>query len=138
MAEQPLHWIHPEDYTLDVFLLFDRWIIRYVLLEEIPWYDKKRDYRADLAKALSKRPYVADYCRKKAPEVTEFLERLQIPGADTVDPAGAAGFRGGKIRQAGLCQRTLRPASGVYAGQNQTGRAPPRQSAGWGCPLPAL
>lgn len=89
MAEQPFYWIRPEDYTLDIFLLFDRWIIRYVITQEISWYDKNRDYKADLAKALSKRPYIAGYCRKKAPEVTDFLDRLHIPKADVVSAAEA-------------------------------------------------
>ena len=89
MAEQPLHWIRPEDYTLDIFLLFDRWIIRYVITQEISWYDKSRDYRTDLAKALSKYPYVTAYCRKKSPESADFLDRLHIPDDDAVSPEDA-------------------------------------------------
>lgn len=71
------NWINAVDYTMETFLLFDRWILRYILAEN-PWYNTdKRDYKTDLAKALSKYPHVIEFCRRKAPECREFISELE-------------------------------------------------------------
>lgn len=70
------HWIKAEDYTMDTVLLFDRWVIRYIMAEN-RWYNKDtRNYLSDMAKALSRYPYVVTVCKRKAPECTEFLNEV--------------------------------------------------------------
>lgn len=70
------NWIKLEDYSMDTFLLFDRWVIRYIMTEN-EWYNNNtRNYISDMAKALSRYPYVINFCRRKAPECTEFLNRV--------------------------------------------------------------
>lgn len=70
------NWINAENYTMDTFLFFDRWIIRYIIAEN-PEYDLGScDYTADMARALSRYPYVKAFCKRKAPECTEFLNKL--------------------------------------------------------------
>lgn len=49
------NWINAEDYTMDTVLLFDRWVIRYIMSEN-PWYNG--DYASDMRKALSRYPHV--------------------------------------------------------------------------------
>lgn len=70
------NWINAEDYTMDTLLLFDRWVIRYIMAENA-WYNSgKRSYTTDMAKALSRYPYVKDFCVKKAPECGNFIKEL--------------------------------------------------------------
>lgn len=72
------NWIDAKDYTMDTFLLFDRWIIRYLMCEQAnQWYnDGTRNYLIDMAKAFSRYPYVMAFCKAKAPECAEFIEKL--------------------------------------------------------------
>ncbi len=67
------HWINPTDYTMDCFLLFDRWVLRMILNEQYPYTG---DYLTDMAKALLKYPYIVFFCRRKAPETAPFLEKI--------------------------------------------------------------
>lgn len=61
---------------MDTFMLFDRWVIRY-LMDENKWYNNEtRDYKTDMAKALSHYPYVAEFCKRKAPECTDFINQV--------------------------------------------------------------
>ena len=70
------NWINAEDYTMDTLLLFDRWVIRYIMAENA-WYNSgNRSYTTDMAKALSRYPYVKDFCVKKAPECGNFIKEL--------------------------------------------------------------
>jgi SAM-dependent methyltransferase len=70
------NWIKTEDYTMDTLLLFDRWVIRY-LIDENKWYNNEtRDYKTDMAKALSQYPHVVEFCKHKAPECTDFINQL--------------------------------------------------------------
>lgn len=70
------NWINPNDYSMDTLLLFDRWIIRY-LMDENEWYNNDvRDYKKDMAKALKRYPYVVEFCKRKAPECTDFLNKV--------------------------------------------------------------
>jgi hypothetical protein len=70
------NWIKAEDYTMDTLLLFDRWVIRY-LMEENEWYNnEKRDYKTDMGKALSRYPHVAQFCKHKAPEASAFIDKV--------------------------------------------------------------
>lgn len=70
------HWIDANDYSMETFLFFDRWVLRY-LLSDNDWYnDSQRDYRTDLARALSRYPHVVRFCRHKAPECGAFLDEL--------------------------------------------------------------
>lgn len=70
------NWIKAEDYSMDTVLLFDRWVIRYIMKEN-QWYNNDtRDYVSDMAKSLSRYPYVITFCKRKAPECTEFLDKV--------------------------------------------------------------
>lgn len=70
------NWIKSEDYSMDTFLLFDRWVIRYIM-DENKWYnDRTSNYISDMAKALSRYPYVITFGKRKAPECTEFLNKV--------------------------------------------------------------
>lgn len=62
---------------MDIFLFFDRWILDF-LLDEIEWYNQNgRDYKTDLAKALSRYPHVISACCHKAPECRPFLNKVE-------------------------------------------------------------
>lgn len=70
------NWIYAKDYTMNTQLLFDRWIIRYLMAEN-KWYNNKtRDYRTDMAKALSQYPHVVEFCKRKAPECADFIHQV--------------------------------------------------------------
>ena len=79
-----LNWINPADYTMECFLLFDRWALRVIFSDcsKYAWFpDKQRNYKLELAKALYRYPYVYNYARYKAPECWKFIDGLQsIPG----------------------------------------------------------
>lgn len=66
------NWIDKSQYTLDSFLLMDRWLIRMAINTSNDW----PEFAQNLSLALSSRPYVAWYCIKKAPEVKERVEQL--------------------------------------------------------------
>ena len=68
------HWINPSDYTMECFLLFDRWVLRMILNEQYPYPD---DYITDMAKALHEYPYITSFCRIKAPETAPFLDKIR-------------------------------------------------------------
>ena len=68
------NWINAEDYTMDTILLLDRWVIRYIMSEN-PWYNG--DYAYDMGKALSRYPNVISFCKRKAPECTDYLDRIK-------------------------------------------------------------
>lgn len=70
------NWINAEDYSMDTLLLFDRWVIRYIMNEN-KWYDSEtRSYKTDMARALSRYPYVKEFCVKKAPECEGFVKEI--------------------------------------------------------------
>ncbi len=82
------NWIKAEDYTMDTILLFDRWVIRYIMSEdECSWYDNgTRSYVTDMAKALSRYPHIIPFCKRKAPECTDFLDKvLQVDTSSVSD-----------------------------------------------------
>lgn len=66
------NWIDKTKYTIDSFLLMDRWVIRMILLNA----EKSEKLSANLSIALKRRPYVAWYCSKKAPEIKEIVDKL--------------------------------------------------------------
>jgi len=69
--------INAEDYTMDCFLLLDRWALR-LIFADCAYYNG--DYVVDMAKALYKYPHVDEFCRRKAPECSEFLDKvLAVP-----------------------------------------------------------
>lgn len=71
------NWINAEDYTMDCFLLLDRWALR-LIFADCAYYNG--DYVVDMAKALYKYPHVDEFCRRKAPECSEFLDKvLAVP-----------------------------------------------------------
>lgn len=86
------NWIRSEDYSMDTFLLFDRWVIRDIM-DENKWYnDRTRNYISDMAKALSRYPYVITFCKRKAPECIEFLNkimRVNVSGISEVEAHNA-------------------------------------------------
>lgn len=70
------NWINAEDYSMDTLLLFDRWVIRYIMNEN-KWYDNEtRSYKTDMARALTRYPYVKEFCVKKAPECECFVKEI--------------------------------------------------------------
>ena len=74
------NWINAEDYTMDCFLLFDRWALKWIFTDcsEYDWFPSRgRDYRLDMAKALYRYPHVAWYVRAKAPECAPFLDEIR-------------------------------------------------------------
>ncbi|MBR5743148.1 MAG: methyltransferase domain-containing protein [Clostridia bacterium] len=75
------NWIDAENYTMDSFLLFDRWAFRWIFTD-CPWYPSGEEgYRLEMAKALYRYPHVVWYVRAKAPECAAFLEKVAaIPG----------------------------------------------------------
>ena len=71
------HWINAEEYSMETVLLFDRWVIRHIMSENA-WYNNgQRDYKTDMAKALSRYPYVIEFCKRKAPECAGFLKEIE-------------------------------------------------------------
>jgi len=64
------NWIDKTKYTFDSFLLMDRWIIRMIISQTENW----DDLRVNMSIALAKRPYVAWYCCRKAPEIKEIVD----------------------------------------------------------------
>lgn len=65
------NWIDANDYTMECFLLFDRWALRWIFTDcgELDWFPGRgRDYRLAMAKALHRYPHVARFVRAKAPE----------------------------------------------------------------------
>lgn len=73
------NWIDANDYTMNIFLLFDRWVLRFLLsdCDRYSWYDGcGRNYMQDMARAMYRYPHVIDFCRKKAPECSAFLDEI--------------------------------------------------------------
>ncbi|BCN29082.1 class I SAM-dependent methyltransferase [Anaeromicropila herbilytica] len=68
------NWIDKSQYTLDSFLLMDRWLIRMIINTSNNW----PEYAENLSLALASKPYVAWYCSKKAPEIKEKVEQLVL------------------------------------------------------------
>lgn len=66
------NWIDKTEYTIDSFLLMDRWLIRMIINRSKEW----PDYALNLSIALMSKPYVTWYCSKKAPEIKERVEEL--------------------------------------------------------------
>ncbi len=73
------NWIDAKDYSMNIFLLFDRWVLRFLLCDcdQLPWFDGGgRNYKLDMAKALQRYPHVVEFCRRKAPECWAFLDEI--------------------------------------------------------------
>lgn len=66
------NWIDKTQFSIDYFLLMDRWIIRMLINSST----KRKEYADNLAIALAAKPYVAWYCKQKAPEIKEVIEKL--------------------------------------------------------------
>ena len=74
------NWIDAKEYTMDCFLLLDRWVFKWIFADcdGQDWFSfSGRDYRLDMAKALYRYPHVAWYVRQKAPECAAFLDEVQ-------------------------------------------------------------
>lgn len=70
------NWIKADDYTMNTLLLFDRWVIRY-FMDENKWYNNEmRDYKIDMGRALLRYPYIVEFCKRKAPECSEFINEV--------------------------------------------------------------
>ena len=72
-------WINAEEYTMNCFLLFDRWALRWIFTDcsAFDWFPADgRDYKLEMAKALYRYPHVVWYVRAKAPECAAFLDEL--------------------------------------------------------------
>lgn len=72
------NWIKAEEYNMETFLLFDRWVLRYLVAdcESFDWFEYDGDYKTDLAKAMKNYPHVRRFVWEKAPECRGFLEEL--------------------------------------------------------------
>lgn len=66
------NWINAEDYTMDTLLYFDHWVLAYLLADQAGF---EGDYQELLGIALSRYPYVVDFCRQMAPECEEYLDQ---------------------------------------------------------------
>lgn len=66
------NWINVEDYTSDIFLLMDRWLIRYI----VHHYEGHQNLDENLGIILAYNPTVAWYFGKRAPETMEKRDRL--------------------------------------------------------------
>ncbi|SEM36907.1 Methyltransferase domain-containing protein [Butyrivibrio sp. ob235] len=74
------NWINAKDYTMNCFLLFDRWALKWIFTDcsANEWFSYgDRDYKLDMAMALYRYPHVEWYVRNKAPECTEFLDEIK-------------------------------------------------------------
>ncbi len=74
------NWIDASEYTMDCFLLFDRWALRWIFTDcsELKWFsDEGRDYKSEMAKALYRYPHVESFVRAKAPECGAFLDEVR-------------------------------------------------------------
>ena len=83
------NWIDAKDYSMDSFLLLDRWVFRWIFTDcdQYDWFDNQgRDYKTEMAKALYRYPYVKSFIRNKAPECSAFLDEIEaIPYAGWMD-----------------------------------------------------
>lgn len=73
------NWINAEDYTMECFLLFDRWALGWIFTDlgnSGQFSAEGMDYTLEMAKALYRYPYVVRYIRAKAPECGAFLDRV--------------------------------------------------------------
>ena len=79
------NWIDAKDYTMNCFLLFDRWALRWIFTDRggLDGFSTGGEYRLAMAKALRRYPHVAEYVRAKAPECGAFLDEIQaVPPGD--------------------------------------------------------
>jgi len=74
------NWIYETKYTIDSFLLMDRWIIRMIISET----ENCEKFRTNMSIALAKRPYVAWYCCQKAPEIKAIVDKLLQTAPDYI------------------------------------------------------
>ena len=74
------NWINAKDYTMNSFLLLDRWTFPWIFTDcsKYDWFDGEgKDYKTEMAKALYRYPHVTEFIRAKAPECGEFLDEIQ-------------------------------------------------------------
>ena len=72
-----LNWINAEQYNMETFLLFDRWMLRCIFTAQMKYEGGGAGYVADLAKAFSRYPYVLDFCSRKAPECRGIISHIR-------------------------------------------------------------
>ena len=68
------NWINANDFTMEDFLFFDRWIIKDLMQECTDYNETFGSYKKDMGIVLSQYPHVARYCREKAPECAKFID----------------------------------------------------------------
>ena len=66
------NWIDPTEYSFNCILLMDKYIIHQICTAS--WYDE--EYLKNLSIALAYNPAVAWYCKEKAPEIANDVDRL--------------------------------------------------------------
>ena len=66
------NWIDPTEYSFNCILLMDKFIIRQICTAS--WYDE--EYLKNLSIALAYNPVVAWYCKEKAPEIANDVNKL--------------------------------------------------------------
>ena len=64
------NWIIPKDFSFNCITLMDRWLIRYICTSS------DEEYLKNLAIALAANSVAAWYCKEKAPEIAEIVDKL--------------------------------------------------------------
>lgn len=70
-----MKWINPEDYTFDTFLMFERFQINLMFMDDSGLLQKD-GWRMDMGTALTAHPHVAQYFKKRCPERAATIDRL--------------------------------------------------------------
>lgn len=73
------NWINSKDYTMDAFLLLDRWCLEYIFAGE-----EDEEYVEMVAKALCFYPHVKFYISHKAPGCGDFLKAVEAVDVSAV------------------------------------------------------
>ena len=81
------NWIDAKEYTMNCFLLFDRWVLRYILTDKQGRRPEDgQSYTKLIAKALFPYPHVKEFCRLKCPESAAFLDRVDAVPVASLSP----------------------------------------------------
>ncbi len=68
------NWINPEEFSFNCILLMDRYLIRLICTKS--YYGDHHEYCEKLGIALAANPAVAWYCKEKAPEIANDVDKL--------------------------------------------------------------
>ncbi|MGI6368382.1 MAG: class I SAM-dependent methyltransferase [Anaerolineae bacterium] len=85
----PYNWIDASQYSMNTLLLFDRWVLEYLLSTRAEDGQESEQYLALAGRALAAHPQVRWYCRIKAPATRGFIERAMSLVPPTLSAAEA-------------------------------------------------